>query len=276
MQYAGIMSFITPVTTMLQGHPVPFITTIMVLCASFIVPLATEAIGLKLHGTCYTNTASKNCGPSLGISPMPANALIGLIAIIVIMLLLVLFFSAKWPTGVNANPWSIAGIASLAGNPQVRIQQSSLKSIKKAVSEKQYGLGYYRNAFGQEEYGVVLMDESGRGLQDSGGIHNESDGFDGATAGRMGSTKLLPFLPLRFPWRIGFIVIQLAILIFIIYYYVYYNNKVNDGGKLWAFLTSNAFGVRFVFAVIGVIIAFGWQSFFLSESNPWIHQWIKR
>ncbi|KAK0656857.1 hypothetical protein B0T16DRAFT_400406 [Cercophora newfieldiana] len=267
MQYAGVMSFITPAVTMLQGHPVPFITTIMVGCASFIVPLATEAIGLKLHGTCYSNTASKSCGPSLGISPMPANALIGLIAIIVIMLLLVLFFSARWPTGVNANPWSIAGIASLAGNPQVRIQQSSPKAIKKAVSEKQYGLGYYRNAFGQEEYGVVLMDESGRGLQDSGEIHNDSDGFDGATSGRVGSAKLLPFMPLRFPWRIGFILVQLGVLIFIIYYYVYYNNKVNDGGHLWAFMTSNAFGVRFVFAVIGVIIAFGWQSFFLSVST---------
>jgi hypothetical protein len=267
MQYAGIMSFITPMTTMLQGHPVPFITTIMVGCASFIVPLATEAIGLKLHGTCYTNTASKTCGPSLGISSMPANALIGLIAIIVVMLLLVLYFSARWPTGVNANPWSIAGIASLAGNPQVRIQQNSPKAIKNAVSEKQYGLGYYQNAFGQEEYGIVLTDESGRGLQDSGDSANDADGFDGATSGRVGSTKLLPFMPLRFPWRICFILFQLGVLIFIIYYYVYYNNKVYDGGRLWAFMTSNAFGVRFVFAVIGVIIAFGWQSFFLSVST---------
>jgi len=265
MQYAGIMAFITPMTTMLQGHPVPFITTMMVLCASFIVPLATEAIGLKLHGTCYTNTANKDCGPSLGISIMPANALIGLIAIIVIMLLLVLFFSARWPTGVNANPWSIAGIASLAGNPQVRVHQSSPQAIKKAVSEKQYGLGYYQNAFGQEEYGLVLTDESGRGLQDPSDINTDMDGFDGGTSGRVGSTKLLPFIPLRFPWRIAFILIQLGVLIFIIYYYVYYNNRVSDGGHLWAFMTSNAFGVRFVFAVIGVIIAFGWQSFFLSE-----------
>jgi len=269
MQYAGIMAFITPVTTMLQGHPVPFITTIMVGCASFIVPLATEAIGLKLHGTCYSNTASKKCGPSLGISPTPANALIGLIAVIVILLLLVLFFSARWPTGVNANPWSIAGIASLAGNPQTRIQQGGPAAIKRAVSEKQYAMGYYQNSFGQEEYGIVLADESGRGLQDSGDsgeAFNGSEAFDGATSGRVGSTKLLPFMPLRFPWRIAFILFQLGVFIFIIYYYIYYNNKVNDGGKLWAFMTSNAFGVRFIFAVIGVIIAFGWQSFFLSVS----------
>ncbi|KAK0730875.1 hypothetical protein B0H67DRAFT_639324 [Lasiosphaeris hirsuta] len=264
MQYTGLMAFITPVVTLLQGHPVPFITTLMVGCASFIVPLATEAIGLKLHGYCYLNTASQQCGPSLGISPVPANALIGLISAVIVLLLLILFFMRRWATGLNANPWSIAGIASLSGSTQVRIRQSSQQAIKRAVSQKQYGLGWFQNALGRNEYGIILMDESGRGLHDHGEIDSDSDGL--SSTGAAEGPQTLPFMTLRHPWRISLILFELAVLIFIIYYHVYYHGKVSDGGRLWGAMNSNSFGVRFISAIIGVIIAFCWQSFFLGVS----------
>ncbi|KAK3393528.1 hypothetical protein B0H63DRAFT_554884 [Podospora didyma] len=277
MKYTGLMAFVTPVITMMQGHPVPFITTLMVGFASFMVPLATEAIGLKLHGTCYWNTASlTKCGPALGISPGPARALIALIAAVIIMLLLVLFFMQKWASGVNANPWNIAGMASLAGNTQIRIRQNTEGAMRRAISQKQYGLGYFTNALGREEYGIVLTDESGRGLQDNMEGDSESEIFDANGEakghGARGSGKYLPFMPLRYPWRITLIVFQLAVLAFIIYYYVYYRSvaerrgNVVDGGQLWGLIKTSTFGVRFVSAVIGVIIAFCWQSFFLSVS----------
>ncbi|KAK3363136.1 hypothetical protein B0T25DRAFT_31414 [Lasiosphaeria hispida] len=264
MQYTGLMAFVTPVVTLLQGHPVPFITTLMVGCASFIVPLATEAIGLKLHGYCYLNTASEQCGPALGISPVPANALIGLISAVIVLLLLILFFMRRWATGLNANPWSIAGIASLSGSTQVRIRQGSEQAIKKAVSQKQYGLGWFQNALGRNEYGIILMDESGRGLHDHGEIDSDSDGLSGTGAAE--GPRALPFMTLRHPWRISLILFELAVLIFIIYYHVYYHGKVDDGGRLWGAMNSNSFGVRFISAIIGVIIAFCWQSFFLGVS----------
>ncbi|KAK3330035.1 hypothetical protein B0H66DRAFT_43441 [Apodospora peruviana] len=275
MQYTGFMTFVTPFVTLLQGHPVPFLTTLMVGCASFMVPLATEAIGLKLHGKCQQNTASPECGPSLGVSPVPANALIGLIVVVIILLLLVLFFIRRWATGVHANPWNIAGIASLAGNSQVRIRQNSEAAMKRVVSQKQYGLGYFQNAMGQEEYGIVLTDESGRGLQDLQPGDSDSDGLiepSAAANRRSASPNNLPFMPLRYPWRIALIAFQLGLLIFIIYYHVYYHvtlsyrGKVYDNGRLWEFMNSNTFGVRFVAAIVGVIIAFCWQSFFLSVS----------
>ncbi|KAK1757826.1 hypothetical protein QBC47DRAFT_442913 [Echria macrotheca] len=277
MQYTGVMAFITPMITMIQGHPVPFISTLMVGCASFIVPLATEAIGLKLHGTCYLNTADPLCGPALGISPTPANALVGLIAAVIVMLLLVLFFSLRWPTGLHANPWNIAGIASLARSAQVRIHQDSEQAMRKAVSQKQYGLGWFENEAGREEYGIILTDDSGQGLQEQqGGSDAEGFGGAGAAAARIGSKALLPLMPLRLPWRVSLIVLQLAVLVFIVYYHVYYHGKVDDGGKLWAFMNSNTFGVRFISAVVGVVIAFCWQSFFLSVSVMTPYQLMAR
>ncbi|KAM7222499.1 Zonadhesin [Rhypophila decipiens] len=277
MQYTGFMTFITPIITLLQGHPVPFLTTLMVLCGSFIVPLATEAIGLKLHGTCVRNTAVKGCGPSLGVSPAPAHALIGLIVAVILLLLIVLFLTSRWATGVHANPWNIAGIASLAGNPAVRVRQNSEKAMKKAVSQKQYGLGYFTPPNGdREEYGIVLTDESGRGLHEHDEGH-DSDGLIDSAGGTVGgkrtnSANNLPLMPLRYPWRLALIAFELGLLIFILYYHVYYvvtlneQGKVFDHGRLWEFINANTFGVRFVAAIVGVIIAFCWQSYFLSVS----------
>ena len=271
LKYTGLMGFLTPVVTLLQGHPVPFLTTLIVGCASFMVPLATEAIGLKLHGECYLNTASSTCGPALGVSPVPAYALMGLLAAVIIMLLIVLFCMSRWVTGLYANPWSIAGIASLAGNPAIRIQQNSETAMRAAVADKHYGLGYFQNAAGREEYGIILKDEAGQGLHaQTPEADSDSDILDTQAAVAKGGAlgKHLPFMALRYPWRITFILFQLALLIFIIYYHAYYRGGIRDNGRLWLFLNANTFGVRFVSAIIGVIIAFCWQSFFLSKPPP--------
>ncbi|KAK4193252.1 hypothetical protein QBC35DRAFT_100332 [Podospora australis] len=276
MQYTGVMGFLTPVVTMLQGHPVPFITTLMVGCASFMVPLATEAIGLKLHGECYLNTASNRCAPALGVSPTPAKVLMALIAVVIVMLCLVLFFMTRYITGLYSNPWNIAGIASLAGNAQIRIQQNSEEGMKRALAEKQFGLGYFTNAAGREDYGIILKDEAGRSLQPqqshgTGGAESDSlsELFDAnaAAAKAGGSGNHLPFMTLRYPWRIGLILFQLGVFVFIVVYHAYYRGGIRDGGKFWTSLTANTFGVRFISAVVGVVIAFCWQSFFLSVST---------
>ncbi|AEO70555.1 uncharacterized protein THITE_2122172 [Thermothielavioides terrestris NRRL 8126] len=274
LQYTGLMAFVAPAVTLLRGRPVPFLTTLVVVCASLMVPLATEAVGLKMHGVCYLNTASPaTCGPALGVSPVPAHVLEALLAAVVVVLLVVLVLVRRWVTGVRANPWNLAGAASLAGSPHVRIRQGSERAMRRAMADKLFGLGYFRNADGREEYGIVLMDEAGRGLREEGvpsGGDTESELLDdgdevGVDKWGDGRTSQLPFMALRYPWRIAFMVFQLAVLIFVIYYYAYYRGGVRDNGRLWQFLNTNTFGVRFVSAIIGVIIAFCWQIFFLSK-----------
>jgi hypothetical protein len=113
------------------------------------------------------------------------------------------------------------------------------------------------------------MDEAGRGLHQERGSAGDSESEyaeDSAAVAKWGTrSQQLPFMTLRYPWRIAFILFQLAVLVFIIYYHAYYRGGIRDNGRLWLFLNSNSFGVRFVSATIGVIIAFCWQSFFLSE-----------
>ncbi|KAK4156189.1 Zonadhesin [Chaetomidium leptoderma] len=277
LQYTGWMSFAMPLLTLLRAagrpQPVPFLTTLMVGCASLMVPLATEAVGLKLHGECWLNTASETCGPALGVSPGPAHALVGLLAAVVVLLGVVGWLVGRWVTGVFANPWSLAGVASLVAGSGL-IRQDGEAAMRRAVEGRQYGLGYFRNAGGREAYGIVLVDEAGRGLHrgedgppvvgDSG---SEMLGDSAAGAKWAGQSQQLPFMALRYPWRIVFVLFQLAVLVLVIYYHAYYRGGIRDNGRLWLFLNSNTFGIRFVSAIVGVVIAFCWQAFFLSVST---------
>ncbi|KAK3300573.1 uncharacterized protein B0H64DRAFT_437732 [Chaetomium fimeti] len=244
-QHTGLLALTTPLTLLLHPphHPIPLLTTLAVALASLAAPLAAEAVGLKLHGACWANTASAGCAPALGVSVAPAYVLVGVLVVVVGLVGVVgwVVVVGGWVTGVRASPWSLAGVASLAG--------------------------------GGGEYGIVLVDEAGEGFRrgEGGGVGEGEEGFyeDEVVGGKRGSRRQqqLPFMTLRYPWRIAFILFQLALLVFIIYYHAYYRGGVRDNGRLWLFLNSNHFGVRFVSAIIGVIIAFCWQSFFLSVST---------
>ncbi|KAB5584703.1 hypothetical protein GE09DRAFT_1165796 [Coniochaeta sp. 2T2.1] len=277
LQFTGLMGFITPAITLLQGHPVPFITTLMVLCASLMVPLAVEAISLKLHGHC-SPLSSQGCAAALGVSPTSAHALLALTATVIILLLALLFFLRDWVTGLHANPWNLAGIASLARNPDVRIRGSGDASLRRSVVDKTYGLGYYDTPDGREEYGLLLADDSGRGLSgsnhDTGGVagDTESEKLGFATFrdkfGRRKSARTLPFMTLRYPWRVVLLVYLLGLLVLIAYYdYTLVvqvkNPTVPHYTSFHLFFDSHSFGIRFLFASLGVVITFCWQAFFV-------------
>ncbi|KAK4231148.1 Zonadhesin [Podospora fimiseda] len=285
IQYTGFASFITsPIKTLINGHPIPFLTSLIVLLSSFMVPLATEAIGLKLHGECWTNTVNINkCGPALGVSRKPAYVLVGLLGVLIVLLVVVLGFLGRWITGVYANPWNIAGMASLGLNVYGGrgMKWESEKGVRKGLRGKRFGFGLFRGDGGgggsrgeEENYGIILMDESGRGLG-QGVIEEEGEveegGVDVMKNVRGGRGNHLPFMTLRYPWRIVLICFELGVLVFVIYYHAYYKGGIKDGGKLWSVMTGSLFGVRFVCAVVGVGIALCWQSFFLSVSimTPW-------
>jgi len=262
LQYTGLMGFITPIVTLVQGHPVPFITTLTVSCASFMVPLAAEAVSLKLHGHCREGS-SENCASALGVSPRAADALIGLIVCIILLLMLLLYCTRNWVTGVNASPWSIAGMASLARNQDIRTRQTSEVALRDAVADKRYGIRYFAGSDGREEYGILLMDESGRNLADDSDEDSpqNAEGM-GLVGSRNDQRTTLPFMTLRYPWRISFLLFIFGLLVLILYYHLTLNDLHTPFNK---FMYSHSFGVRFLFAILGVMITFCWQAFFIGE-----------
>lgn len=271
-QYTGLHTLLTPLHLLLHTHqPIPFLTTLAVALASLSAPLAAEAVGLKLHGACWANTASAGCGPALGVSVAPAYVLVGVLVVVVALVVAVGVGVGRWVTGLWADPWCLAGVAALGGDAVVRggLERGGEGVVRRVVGARRYGLGWFRGEGGAEEYGVVVVEEAGEGLRrgvvDVAGGEGEFQEDGPVVAGWGTRRQQLPFMALRYPWRISFILFQLAVLIFIIYYHAYYRGGIRDNGRLWLFLNSNHFGVRFVSAIIGVIIAFCWQSFFLSK-----------
>lgn len=287
LQYSGLKGFLTPIKTLLNGHPVPFITSLIVLCTALLAPLATEAISLKIHGRC-TISSIDGCALKLGVSRGPAYALMGVIGLIIVLLALLLWFLRHWRTGVFANPWNIAGIASLATNRDVHVNQLNLSALgpsaagflassrdsilgrakRHPFADRRYGLGLFETEDGQSEYGIVLLDESGLALR-SGHAHDpdsESD-VDGdevaaATAGR----PVVPFIALRRSWRVLFLLLVVGLLVLLTYYHLTLDPNAPDQGLggFRRFMNAQSFGVRFLFAALGVAITFAWQALFLS------------
>ena len=279
LHYSGIRGFVVPFLTLFQGHPVPFITTMIVWCSSLMVPLSTEGLGLKLHGKCTINDVT-GCAADLGISPGPTHALLALMALIVMLLLVLIFFLRNWETGLYANPWSVAGITSLSRSRDVRIRSSRKETIRKEMAEKKYSFGWFRNSNGNDEYGIILHDEAGRFLAQGNDsphldllLSDDSDDDFVHDADRRGRRRrdseegpkrhVVPFIALSYPWRIAVMFFLGCLFVLILYYHITRNGS-ND---FTLFMKSQSFGVRFLFAGIGVVITFAWVSFFVSKCS---------
>lgn len=164
-------------------------------------------------------------------------------------------------------------MASLARNPDVRMRQRNDEALQKAVADKRFGIGYFDDRGDREEYGILLMDDSGQNLAHD---NDESlgQGTDGMAATKSGRDRgTLPFMTLRYPWRIAFLLFILGLLVLILYYHLTLNDLRPSFNR---FMYSHSFGVRFLFAILGVVITFCWQAFFVGkffvlDSSPLSH-----
>lgn len=273
LHFEGWKGFWRPFAMLGQGHPVPFLGTMAVWISAFLPPIASEAIGLKIHGRCSFD-AIDGCALNLGVSRTEAYILVGcLLAIAILLIAILAIVTTRWKTGVFADPWCIAGAAALARNPDVRgIGAPDFRAVKAAVAEKQFTLGWFRNYDGREEYGLVLCDESGRSLR---GVRREEEGAamlrETAYAEAMGyrpqgpvPTQRRPpatFAFLTFWWRSIFLFYLVALLGVVIFYHL--GMKVPD--QLKHFMEGQKFGARFVSSALGVIVMICWECVFCSK-----------
>ncbi|KDN71084.1 hypothetical protein CSUB01_10148 [Colletotrichum sublineola] len=266
LQFDGWKGVLAPFEILMQGHPVPFITTLILWSSAMLVPLATEAIGMKLHGACKI-TAIEGCGIQLGVSTVSAYALIAMIAFIIVLLLVLLYLLRNWEIGLHANPWSIAGISSLSRNASIRSQITDFKASQKAMAEKNYMLGYFENAQGRDEYGIIYHDDSSQNLQAfSSGALPAEDELYGTNQHNIVKQfrKPVPFIALTYWWRLGFIFFLASLFILVLYYHV--TLQVQSSFK--DATDSQSWGVRFFLSALGVIIVFCWESIFVSKFVP--------
>jgi hypothetical protein len=223
--------------------------------SALLAPIAVEAIGFKMHGQCKIN-AFEGCAPALGVSPLSSRILLALLGLIILLLCALLFSLRDFHTGLYSNPWSVAGIASLAANRDIRPRQDSERKIEKEMSEKRYGFGFFENHAGKAEYGIVLYDDAGENLQ-----HDQLSSEPGSVDTVVSTGRRNPFVLLGLAWRLAFLLFLLGLMVFLLYYHL----TLDKSSSFKNFMNSQTFGVRFLFATFGVIISFSWTAFFISE-----------
>jgi hypothetical protein len=258
MDYSSRTFIIAPFKALFAGHWAPFITSVLSICTLIITPLAPEFVSIRVEGVCIDG-----CIPSLSIFPLAGRILQGLLAFMAILTIILILIMWRYTTGVFAEPNSIAGLASLFHHPDVvqdfrnaavTLSGTGEKTYKPLLQE-QYRLDYYTLPNGSARYGFIPSAPR-LGFNH----HAERNHFL-----RHDNSAVQP-LPTSYPHRnssIGLLAVLLALLAVIVYYKV----KNFDDSGFEKFMDSEGFGVRFLFTLVGVIIARYWAIIFRGTSS---------
>ncbi|KAJ2896033.1 hypothetical protein MKZ38_005918 [Zalerion maritima] len=287
LRTSGWHSIIASMRAVIGGEFLVFLSTVLLACSALLVPLSAESVALKLEGTC-TRLSFSGCTLKLAVFPIPAKAALGLMGFMLLVATLLMIVLTRWRTGVAANPWSIAGVASLSTNQEVRqLLVNSLPNGNRAIShgrllralrERHFRLAWFYGKHSSPEYGIVLHDQSCSSLSDRSstkdGGKKYSDADDVNQDSAMAEKELLgthntweiernlPFSMLT-PWgRAVFLLFLTGVEVVILYY-----NNTGGDTAFEIFMDDQGFGVRFLWTALGVITTFFWSSYFHSVAT---------
>lgn len=250
------------------NQPLIIITQIAVIGSQIIAPLSAEAVQIYTPNSC---TAS--CFGKIAVQVPVARALEAVLGVTAALLGLIAIITnlKSFKTGVNHNPWSVAGMASLCGHSDVRKLLAKLPrgaervvdetSIAKVLAGHRYMLGNFSPVPGtpcsEPRYGLTLNHAS----EDSNSLYQnpymlledtEKASLSDHIARKGGAigTKVSPWLrPLTWWFRSGFVAIIAAVLVIVVYY-----QQTTGDSRFERFMDSRGFGVRFLFTGLGVLI----------------------
>jgi hypothetical protein len=278
LRFGGIYTVLTPVRQLQQGQAVPFVTTLLVWLSWLLAPLAAEAIGVKLHGTC-SHLSISGCAIAVGVSPEPARALIAVMAIMVGLLVLLAVLLYQWDTGVYHNPWSLVAIALLAQDCRLREPLIQTNEPRESNLEALFRHGHFRLLAQSSSFTDLIKDE-----KDVAAIRHHDHHYmiprivpiwpeeatltadnltplsptttTTITTTRLNKPHHIPFFALTYLSRISFLFFLLALVATLTYYHFLHEDNAFE-----LFMDSQTFGVKFLFAALGTVITFFWASF---------------
>lgn len=262
-------------------QPVIIISDLLTLGAALLAPIAAETVSVHVPGGC-----DLGCYGTLGVTTIPGRILEALIATMMALLiaLIVSLNVFQWETGVNHNPWGIAGMASLGLSPGIRdmilkIPCGSRGSIKenmilRALAKSKYTFDEYWVPSSPENadapgYGIVAKTSTGdasklvkinrRGQREARGQKDEK------------KAETQPFVLLTWWGRCILVFIFACVLIIA----TYYETTSLDSG-FERFMNSRGFGIRFFFTALGVVIGGCMETFFRSVATILPYQLLSK
>lgn len=267
LRFDAYMGLLTIPQAIRLGQPLIVVTQLVVLGSAFFAPLAAEAVAIFTPSGC-----TEMCYGKIAVQRSVARALEGLVGSIAILLVAVLALTSlkRWKTGVNHNPWSIAGMASLCLNREVRELISRIpRGEGRAVTEKNIvkvleGRRYRLDEFVEPtrhgvSYGLVVMEEDGQAGQQRSLLETETlEGYNEGEANRQQPTERSGVgspgfsswqAPLSW-WFRSLLIFCVASVMAIV---AYYQDSTGDSG-FERFMDSRGFGVRFFSTLLGVLL----------------------
>ncbi|KAK3687687.1 hypothetical protein B0T22DRAFT_380006 [Podospora appendiculata] len=264
----GVYGLVPSVRSLFGGQALVLLTTLLILCSALLVPLSAEAIALKLDGSCSEANVT-GCATNLGVFLGPARGAISLLGVMAVLVAIIIVVMRRWRSGVATNPWTVAGIASLSTNPEVKAVFSSLPTgregrirhsqLSQALADRKFKLGYFTNHDGNTGYGIMVHSEMGSLLRRSASNSSSSSELDVKKNRR--KERHLPFLMLSYASRICFLLLLTGVVIVTLYY-----NIADTDSPFETFMETPSSGARALFTSLGVVISFFWNSFFAGES----------
>ena len=252
-----------------RGEPVPLVACLGAWLSALLAPLAAEAVGFKVHGTC-SHLDIKGCGISPGVSPGPANALVALLGVLLGLVAVLLLLLGRWETGVHADPWPLAGVASLSMSVELRrlFEGGELTDaeLEERLRGRRFRLAVFEAAADDDEryerrglcyeYGIVPV-EATPSAGDGHGATTTTVVEAGDRRSSHHGHRNMPFLALRRGPRVSFSLVLVGLIALLAYYF-----QPLDDNAFELFMDSQGFGVKFLFALLGTIVAFFWHAFF--------------
>ncbi|KAK0740018.1 hypothetical protein B0T18DRAFT_490804 [Schizothecium vesticola] len=284
LSYGGVHNFTTPVKQLFRGHPVPFLTTLLTCLSWLMAPLAAEAIGLKVHGTC-SHLSISGCAVAVGVSPLPAHALIAVMVIMLALLMPLTFLLHRWDTGVSQNPWSLAEIAVLSRSHALRARLERMevpteRGLNNVFRRGRFQLGVPQSSTNnwhskdqllrhptfseRQDYSLpAILPVSDDELQPplTPPWHTNTMSTTITTLKPTPSqpnNPRVPFPALTYASRTIFILLLLGLMTLLIYYHLSHGDTPFE-----LFMDSQQFGVKFLFAALGTVFSLFFASFFL-------------
>lgn len=244
---------LAPVKTLIAGHWVPFLTSLLNIAAKIITPLAPEFISVKTIGKCNAHTIG--CVLSLKVFSPAGRAIQALLSFMALSVLFLILQMRKYSSGVLAEPNSIAGLATLFSDKQVR---DDFRMALLGSSEKQVYESLMKHRYKLEIGSAHDLRASTQPTDPIQNIrrakHEETSIVD---CPRMRTELKVPFCYPHRKGAVGRICVLLALLATIIYYH-----STDYNTPFERFMDSQSFGVAFLFTSIGVLINLSWSHIF--------------
>jgi hypothetical protein len=256
-------------------EPVSLLCDVLALLIAILVTISSEAIGIKLYGSCDTANFA-GCTMYFDVFDGPSRTAEGLMIAIAVIIACIGICLYPIRSGVTSNSWTIASTASLLSRETAELLQSirqdderkiiTAAQIAKHLENRKFAFGFYLSERATTEYGIVVRYRDP--LSSSTPTENDASSLPSKVRlkkdQQKSNRKYFPKKLLQFIIDQGFGMIFLALLCGLLILVVYYDAVQLDASNnsFERFIDSQKFGVRSLFAGCGVIISFFWDDIF--------------